>query len=435
MRTTIEKLVYGGEGLARENGETLFVPFVLPGEQVEVEIAERKKKLLRGRLTQLLKPSPDRIEPRCPHFGICGGCDYQHIAYDAQLALKEEILRETLRRIGRIDWKERIAVHRSPPWQYRNRAQWKVRPLGSSAKGMTSRPDASIGYFRARSSELCPIETCSIISPKLLTVFQALRSALANGALPQILREVEAFVDATDDHLLLTITCSGVPRLSEPLLQAFAKVVPSAKSILLRDVQGEHMALSGRGFLHYQVLNQQFRVGHLSFFQVNRFLVEEMAALVRDLAGTGDRAFDLYAGVGLFTAFLANRFSQIAAVEADPASARDLEDQIRPKGKPITVHNHSASAFLAKWRSKRSSSPPDAVVVDPPRAGLEDGVAEQLITLEPGLIVYVSCDPATLARDLAKLTAKVYTLREVHLFDMFPQTYHIESVVLLDRKR
>jgi 23S rRNA (uracil1939-C5)-methyltransferase len=435
MHVKIEKLVYGGEGLAHEGGETIFVPFVLPSEEAEIEIVERQKKLLRGRLTELLKASPLRVDPRCPHFGICGGCDYQHIPYDAQLEIKQEILRETLRRIGRIDWKEPIAVHASPPWEYRNRAQWKVRPLAGPNAGEPSTEVTSIGYFEARSSTLCPVETCSIVSPKLLATFHTLREALANGKLPPTLREIEAFADAGDDDLLLTVTCSSVPRPPEPLLQTLSRMLPAAKSILLQDAMGAHMALLGPGFLQYAVLQKSFRVGHLSFFQVNRFLVPEMTGVVCALAGSGELAFDLYAGVGLFAASLAERFSQVAAVEADPASARDLESVARSSAKKISVHNQPVGVFLNKWKSKRGARAPDVVVVDPPRAGLEGGVADQLVALAPRKIVYISCDPSTLARDLAKLSARAYTLRELHLFDMFTQTYHIESVVLLERGR
>lgn len=434
MRIKIEKLVYGGEGLAHQEGKALFVPFVLPGEEVDAELVEQAKKLDRGRVTRVLESSPNRTEPRCPHFGVCGGCDYQHISYDAQLELKEQILRETLHRIGRIDWKGPVTIHRSPPWEYRNRAQWKVRPSASQAQPDGAKSN-SIGYFRARSSVLCPVETCSIISPALLATFHTLRAELSNGALPPTLREIEAFVDASDKELLLTVTCSSLPRRAEPLLKAFSDILPAAKSILLQDAAGERMSLFGPGFLHYEALHKSFRVGHLSFFQVNRFLVDEMATTVRNLAGVGELALDLYAGVGLFAAMLADHFSQVIAVEAHPAAARDLEQIAQSNRATITVQNKPASAFLKNWKQGRRTHSPDVVVVDPPRAGLEDGVAEQLVARKPARIVYVSCDPSTLARDLAKLHSHRYTLQDIHLFDMFPQTYHIECVVLLERTR
>lgn len=435
MRIKIEKLVYGGEGLAHLEGKTVFVPFVLPGEEVDVEIVERAKKLDRGRVSRLLELSPDRIEPRCPHFRVCGGCDYQHISYDTQLELKEQILRETLHRIGHIDWKGPITIHRSPAWEYRNRAQWKVRSSNAPPTQPKGAEANSIGYFRARSSVLCPVKTCSIISPALLATFHTLREALASGVLPPALREIEAFADAADKALLLNVTCASLPRATEPLLKVFSNILPAAKSILLQDTAGERMSLFGPGFLNYQVLQKSFRVGHLSFFQVNRFLVGEMATTVHSLAGAGELAFDLYAGVGLFAAMLADHFSKVVAVEAHPASARDLEYAALSKRPTITAQNKPASAFLRKWKQDYHARTPDVAVVDPPRAGLEDGVAEQLAACKPSRIVYVSCDPSTLARDLAKLHFYQYTLQDIHLFDMFPQTYHIECVVLLERIR
>lgn len=435
MRTKIEKLVYGGDGLARENGETILAPFVLPGEKVEIEITERKKKLLRGHVTGILEAARERIDAPCPHFGICGGCDYQHMPYDVQLRIKEEILRETLRRIGRIEWKDAIAIHPSPPWEYRNRAQWKIRPAARGGSDNSSIESSAIGYFRARSTVLCPVHSCSIISPKLLATLQTLRQALTAGELPPTFLEIEAFADSTDDGLLLTATCSSVPRAADPLLRALNQLIPSAKSSLLRDTAGMRMALRGPGFLEYQVLQKTFRVGHLSFFQVNRCLVGEMARLVCDLAGSGELALDLYAGVGLFAAFLAEKFSEVAAVEADPASARDLATIVRATRNRISVHNQPTGVFLAESKHKRSLRGPDVVILDPPRAGLEQQVAEQLSAMAAPKIVYVSCDPSTLARDLAKLCSQAYTLRELHLIDMFAQTYHIESLAFLERRR
>jgi len=435
-RAIIEKLVYGGEGLAHANGETIFVPFVLAGEEAEVEIAERRKKLARGRVAHLLNSSPARIAPRCPHFGRCGGCDYQHACYEEQLRIKESILRETLRRIGRIEWDGPVVVHKSSPWEYRNRAQWKIQPAsGNATKTRSNSRNANIGYFRARSSALCPIEVCYIISPKLFGTFMVIRDALASGNLPSELREVEAFANADDTRLLLNVTCSFLPRNREGLLQKLADLIPSATSILLQDSAGSQMNLHGSGFLQYKALGKSFRVAHLSFFQVNRFLLEEFTRTVSSLAGNGALAFDLYAGVGLFTISLAEAFANVIAVESHPVAARDLEINAGAGGKSIAIHNQSVSEFLRKQARRGNASVPDVIVADPPRAGLDEGVAEQLARLSSPRIVYVSCDPATLARDLATLRNQGYTLRDIHLFDMFSQTYHIESVLLLERTR
>lgn len=434
-RVTIEKLVYGGEGLAHANGETIFVPFVLAGEETEIEIVERKKKLARGRVARLLNSSPARISPRCPHFGVCGGCDYQHASYEEQLRIKESILRETLRRIGRIEWEEPIAIHKSAPWEYRNRAQWKIQPVSGNAAKTGGSYGSNVGYFRARSSALCPVESCYIISPKLLETFTLIRGALANGDLPSELREVEAFASASDTEMLLNVTCTSVPRNREALLEKLAELIPSATSILLQDNTGAQMVLRGPGFLQYNTFGKSFRVAHLSFFQVNRFSLEELARTVSNLAGNGVLAFDLYAGMGLFTMFLAEAFASVVAVESHPVAARDLEINAAASNKSIAIHNQPVNECLRKQARRGNTSAPDVIVADPPRAGLDDGVAEQLARLSPPRIVYVSCDPATLARDLTTLRNLGYTLRDIHLFDMFPQTYHIESVALLERAR
>lgn len=433
MRATIEKLIYGGEGLAHENGEAVFVPFVLPGEEVEVEIVERKKKFVRGRLARVVTASPDRINAQCPHFGVCGGCDYQHISYESQLRYKEQILRETLRRIGKIEWTGPIALHASPPWRYRNRAQWQVRPVAGEGARFSAGYSSAIGYFRAGSSTLCPVEVCPILSPKLFAMFEVLRSALREGKLPETLREVEAFVDADDRGILLNISCTSLPRATESIARMFSERIENVKSVLIRDVRGERMSLHGPGFLQYKVAQSSFRVGHMSFFQVNRFLVDEMARIVAAAAGSGDIALDLYAGVGLFAMSLARSFSHIDAVEANPASARDLETNAGLSGKTIAARNNSTEGFLAEWKRKRGVAPPDVVVADPPRAGIEPDALEKLIDIAPQRIVYVSCDPSTLARDLAKFCAKEYALEEIYLLDMFPQTYHIEAIARLDR--
>ncbi|MGH9711553.1 MAG: 23S rRNA (uracil(1939)-C(5))-methyltransferase RlmD, partial [Candidatus Acidiferrales bacterium] len=363
------------------------------------------------------------------------GCDYQHVSYEAQLRYKEQILRETLRRLGHIDWKGPISVHASPPWQYRNRAQWKIQQIpGERGKTSTNEP-SGIGYFRAGSSTLCPVEVCPIVSPKLFATFEALRSALHERKLPDTLREVEAFVDAEDRGVLLNISCTSLPRAAESIAQMLNESIEDVKSILIQDARGERMSLHGPGFLQYKVAQSNFRVGHMSFFQVNRFLVNEMADVVAAAAGSGELVLDLYAGVGLFAMSLVRNFAHVEAVEANPASARDLETNAGLSGKTIVARNDSTEAFLTAWKRKRGIAAPDVVIADPPRAGIEPPALEKLIAIAPQRIIYASCDPSTLARDLARLCVKAYALSEVYLFDMFPQTYHIEAIARLDRVR
>jgi len=420
---TIEKLVYGGEGLAHHDGSTVFVPFVLPAERVAASAVEQKKQFVRARVERVLEPSPDRAQPRCLHFGICGGCHYQHIPYDAQLRYKTEILRETLRRIGRIDWKEEIAAHASPPWGYRNRAQWKVRPLGDAAGA-----GLGIGYFRASSTALCAVEDCAILSPLLLKTLGALRNALAAGTLPRELREIEAFACAGDSKLLLTATFTSFPARAQEVADKIREILPETESLLFHDPSRERMEVDGPGFVECEAAGRSYRVGHFSFFQVNRFLLDDLVREVAESEECGNLALDLFAGVGLFTLPLAQRFQHVVAVESNPAAAHDLI--ANATGAPtIEVRTADTEEFLEKFKDR-----PECVVLDPPRAGLTPGATKQLARIGPARITYVSCEPPTLARDLAALLQAGYEISAVHLFDLFPQTFHMETVVRLRRR-
>jgi 23S rRNA (uracil1939-C5)-methyltransferase len=444
MDVTIEKLIYGGDGLAHHEGSTVFVPFVLPAERVAVSPVEQKKKFVRARVDNLLEPSPQRVLPPCPHFGICGGCNYQHIPYEAQLAYKAEILRETLRRIGRIDWTGEIKTHASPPWSYRNRAQWKVRPpleaasdsavpTASAANKSPARLD--IGYFRANSTALCAVDECAILSPLLLKTLLGLRAALAAGELPRELREIEVFsnegacetTDPGGSKLLLTANFAGFPSRLAEHAETIRRVVPEAASVLFHDPSHDRMELFGPGFLETEAAGSKYRVGHFSFFQVNRFLIDD---LVRTVCDEENRrlALDLYAGVGLFSIPLAKHFERVVAVESNPAAVRDLETNMRGLG-TIEVRTADVERFL-----ERNKERPDFVVLDPPRDGLAPDAAKRLGRLQPARIAYVSCEPPTLARDLAVLIEAGYDCSEVHLFDLFPQTFHMETVVRLRRR-
>jgi 23S rRNA (uracil1939-C5)-methyltransferase len=434
MDLTIEKLIYGGEGLAHHDGATVFAPFVLPGERVAVTPVEQKKKFVRGRLEKILQASTERSAARCPHFGVCGGCHYQHIPYHAQLRYKSEILRETLRRLGRLEWTGEIVTRASsPPWGYRNRAQWKVRPLevGAAEAGDGGAPGSDrlgIGYFRANSTALCAVEDCSIISPLLLKTLLALRNALAAGALPRGLRELEAFVDAADSKLLVTATFAGFPSRAAEQAETFRRVVPEIASLLFHDPGHDRMELFGPGFLDYEAGGIAYRVGHLSFFQVNRFLVEELVREVVEHDDGGRLALDLFAGVGLFSVPLAKRFERVISVESNPAAAHDLETNMRGRG-TIEVRTAEVEQFLERTKER-----PELVVLDPPRAGVTPEAIQRIAKLAPSRITYVSCEPPTLARDLASFVKAGYDCTEMQLFDLFPQTFHMESLVRLRRR-
>jgi 23S rRNA (uracil1939-C5)-methyltransferase len=425
IEVTIEKLIYGGDGLAHHEGATVFVPYVIPGEEIAIQETERKKKFVRGLPEKIIKPSPERVAPPCPHFQICGGCHYQHIPYESQLRYKEEILRETLRRIGKIDWKGPITTHASAPFNYRNRAQWKVRNPDNGAP-------AEIGYFRAESTALVPIEVCPIVSPRLEATLAAIKKMLAARELPPSLREVEAFADSADERVLLTFSFAQIPQASANFPAAIRAALPWTASTLFQTVSQSRMELFGQGHVEQIVNGFTYRVSHFSFFQVNRQLTEEMSAAVQAAAGQGALALDLFAGVGLFSLPLTKCFKRVIAVESNPVAVTDCEanaaDNPDRPGE-LEIREADSLEFLRRFREK-----PDCIVLDPPRAGLSPEGAAKLLKKSPQRIVYVSCEPSTLARDLAAFVAAGYDIAAIDFFDVFPQTFHIETLVKLEKR-
>lgn len=428
MKVRIEKLVYGGEGLAyaygppgQSRGKPVFVPFVLPGEVVEVFPIQETRKLIRALPESIVQAAASRIEPPCPYFTRCGGCHYQHIPYEQQVELKLEILRETLRRLSGIDWGEEIPALPSPPWNYRNRIQLQLAPHPVTAERL------QLGFYRAGSHALCDIEQCLISSPKLNDLIRALNELNAAGKLPSSLRQIEAFVTHEDSPGWLSLGAVTFDFPTNEFAATLRHAWPGVESILFIETRSERRVLVGPGVSHYWVGEDSessgVRVSHNAFFQVNRYLLPEVAArATRNLEGT--LALDLYAGVGLFTRTLAQRFQRVVAVEADRHTAADLVANLAP-WPHVQVHCADVADFLRRWQE-----PVDCIVVDPPRMGLARGVVEELLRLRPPALVYLSCDPATLARDLKRLAVS-FTLSALELIDLFPQTFHIETLARL----
>jgi len=429
LRLSIEKLVYGGDGLAHTDGNTVFVPYVLPGEEVRAAAKTKKKKLIWAELLEVTSAAKERGKPKCPHFQRCGGCHYQHVPAAEQIRLKREILRETLSRLGGITWDGGIVEHAAEPFGYRNRAQWAVR------SGMPR----ALGYFLPESSVILPIDECPVLSPGLTRAFAELQEMTRAGTLPAGIREIEAFADSADEKIALNVAFDKFPKPAAELASDFRSALPQIESLLLLDQKKNRFELTGPGYLLHEAGGYKYRVSHLSFFQVNRFLIEDVLKTVTaDAHGT--LALDLYSGVGFFTLPLARAFHRVISVDANLAATRDLQSNAEAAGVTITSHNEHAEAFLQKTEEK-----PDFVVLDPPRAGLGAEAAVKLADLGAKEIVYLSCDPSTLARDLAVLTnssrkpkeisgpAVHYEIAAMHLFDLFPQTFHIETLVRLKR--
>ena len=428
LRISIEKLVYGGDGLAHADGNTVFVPYVLPGEEVRAATKSKRKKLVWANLLEVTSPSAQRERARCPHFQTCGGCHYQHIPPAEQLRLKQEILRETLSRLGGIQWSGPIQEHAAEPYGYRNRAQWAVRNANPRA----------IGYFLPESSVIVPIDECPVLSPLLAKTFGQLQELARSNRLPEKVLEIEAFADSADAKISLNVAFERFSKSAADLAAMFREALPQLESLLLADESKERFELTGPGYLFHEAGGFRYRVSHLSFFQVNRFLVEDLLRTV--VAGAkGESALDLYAGVGFFTLPLSRTFKRVVSVDANLTATRDLQVNTENAGVAVISHNEHAEEFLRK-----TTETPDFVVLDPPRSGLGAEAAAKLAALGAAEIAYLSCDPSTLARDLAVLTGSKkiastegagvrYEIAEMHMFDLFPQTYHIETLVRLKR--
>ena len=436
-------MIYGGDGLARlpadasGRGKAVFVPFVLTGEKVEASLTEQKPGFARAHVDKILETSPYRIQPACPYFGPCGGCHYQHASYEHQLEIKKDILRETLRRTAKLELSADIEVHPSPPWNYRNRSRLQVQAA----------PTFKAGYFKMSSHELLPVEQCPISSPLINRGISTLWQSGRAGKVPQGVREVEFFANAEDTQLLVEI--SSTPDSRRAALRTWAEdlcgTMPEISGVVVfRDQASaksaqEKLLTAGADHLTYKTARTAYRISAGSFFQTNRYLIDELVRIVIE-GQSGDLALDLYSGVGLFSTVLACDIRHIVSVESSQTSSADLSYNQPSNGEVIQA---TAEQYLARTEQKgrvgkgtvlpHSLHTPDLAVVDPPRSGLGERVARLLATLGAPRVVYVSCDPATLARDLVTLCAAGYRIAQLHLVDLFPQTYHLESVVHLVR--
>jgi 23S rRNA (uracil1939-C5)-methyltransferase len=440
MRLQIEKIVYGGAGLAHEDegaekGRAVFVPYTLPGEAVEAQVTTQASGYSEAALLRVIESSPERVAAGCPHFGECGGCQLQHGKYAGQLRIKRDILRETLERAGVADLPE-IEVHAGEPWGYRNRIRLRVATIDGEVR---------LGYNRRGGEEFLPVSECPIAAPLLLrAATELLRLCKADKNVERWMLaavEVELFANADESKLLVNLfvrkqasarfvdLCERlkavVPQLSGAGVAILAKDSAQRSRRMERPTAGVSWGATG---LQYRVAGLDYWVSRGGFFQVNRYLVDEMVRVVTEGRG-GRLAWDLYAGVGLFSRVLMRSFGQVVAVEGSPTAAADLAQGL--KGKGGRAVNSATADFLRDAVVQRER--PELIVLDPPRAGAGSEVCELLARVKAPEIVYVSCDPVTLSRDLRWMVDSGYRLEQLHMMDMFPQTFHLEAVAVLRR--
>ena len=418
VEVTIERMLPGGMGLAHADERTVMVPLAAPGDRLRIKIERTKGNVDFASIQEVLEPSPVRVEPPCPYFGRCGGCDFQQLNYQAQLDAKVEMVRDCLRRIGGIENPPDFQVTPAPnQWRYRSRAQWQYDSIRKR-----------LGYFEAGSRRVCDVAECAVLTPPLQETLQDLRRRMLDGSLPEDVRDFRAIVGDEDVSL--------APPLDS---QAVVDVT--------RSIYGEVYSLNAE-----------------SFFQTNADLLPPLIEAALGEAG-GETAIELYSGVGLFTLPLARRFTDLISVESNEAAERFARKNLANAGLAnAIIENEDVADWLENLDCANSSqvgkgglAPPtpnlkelrgqatlpylrgtsgdlqriDFLLLDPPRTGAESRVINAILRLRPKRICYVSCDPATLARDLKKLIAGGYTLDSLAAFDMFPQTHHVETVVHL----
>lgn len=376
----VQRIVPGGMGLAHAGGKTVFVSLAAPGDRVRVKVEREQGNVRFASIEEIVTPSPVRIEPPCPYFGRCGGCDFQQLTYEAQLAAKSEMIRDCLYRIARLENVPKIVVTPSPDaWRYRMRAMWQI-----------DQDERAIGYYERGSRRVCDVVDCAVLRPELQARLEAVRGTDWTQ-FPSDLK-----------HLDVVAGENGVS-----FSPAFA------------DFETDELRLTVRGEVYSYNAN--------SFFQINPSLLGPLIDFALGDA-SGATAIDLYSGVGLFTLPLSRHFKNLVAVESNPTAARFARRNLQDAG---LTNARVISAGVADWFRSLPGRAVDFILLDPPRDGAESAVIKGILDLHPPQISYVSCDPATLARDLRKLLAGGYTIRSIRGFDLFPQTHHVETVVRL----
>ena len=417
----VTALASDGDGIARTaEGRVVFVEGGVPGDRVELSVPRKQKGSLRARIARIVEASPDRVDPRCPHFGQCGGCQWQHVRYAAQLEAKRKNVRAALERIGGLSLDRDVEIVASPA-DYRYRARTRVVEV-----------EGGVGYRRRGSNETLRVDACPVLVSEV-------ESALLAHA-----RHVAASQERTRRESRSGGGRSG-PRSRESREWVItagsrgpARVEPADTATPESEGTQSASDAGSRQEIVVEVLGEQLRVGGPGFIQGNALLWDRLAREVRDRClmpnvGHSPRRFvELYAGIGFFTLPLARRGLTGLAVESDHQAVADLVFNLDRAGMQDTVEAIAAQVELRSDLSTWLASA-DLLLVDPPRTGLEASVREAIAKIGPRTLVYVSCDPATLARDLKLLVAHDYRVASVLAFDLFPHTPHVETVVRLER--
>ncbi|KPJ53446.1 hypothetical protein AMJ39_04705 [candidate division TA06 bacterium DG_24] len=437
LEARLHRFAQGGDAVGRCGELVVFVAGGVPGERVKVKLRERHRRYAKGTVADVLEPSGERVASPCPVFGQCGGCQWQMLEYGAQLRWKQELVKEALARIGGL---EDVPVHpvmgMKDPWRYRNKGQHPVSTKGARV---------TAGYYRRGSHEVIDIDSCPIQHPLVDRVMKAARRRLERRHIPiydeathrGIVRHLVIRASFSWPQAQLTIV-SRTRRAMVALARQLREDVPELVSIVQNVnkqrtnliLGPEYKTLSGRAWVSERIRPFVYRLSSSSFFQVNPTQTEVLCREAVDAAAlTGtERVIDVYAGVGTLSLFMAERARRVEGVENMASAVKDARKNVRLNG-ATNISFHLGDAGSALGRFDRC----DVIVLDPPRKGCDPGALRAIAALRPRRIVYVSCEPVTLARDLGRLAEAGYRTEAVQPIDMFPQTYHIECVARVVR--
>ena len=408
MNIRIENLAYGGEAIGRlPDGRAVFIPFAIPGELVQVRLIDEKPHYARAELNSVLEPSPRRIEARCSHFVTCGGCHYQHMDYPTQLEGKTSILREQLERIGGLKELPDLEVISSPDscWNYRNNVQFHLTPQGKP------------GFQKMHSNQTFAIRECHLPEASINRVWPQIEIEPMPGVERMSLRT------GVNDAMMLILESSNPQPLEFEIEEEALSVVYKSPSRSLVQAGSDHIVM--------EVMDRQFRVSASSFFQVNTIQAEAMVKHILSNLSIDDgmTLLDVYCGVGLFSAFIAEKVKLVVGIESSPEACTDFTSNL-DEYDHVSLYEDKAENVLEMVNFN-----PDVILMDPPREGLGIRAVDGILAQGASHLVYVSCDPATLARDAKRLINGGYSMMKLALVDMFPQTFHLESISYWERKK
>ncbi len=404
MKAKVEKIVSGGYGLCRTEQGVVLVPFVVPGEEVELELEGRRKGVMWGKVKRILKPSPHRIQPPCKFFGLCGGCQLQHMDYRAQLEAKKDMVLDNFQRIGKFTVDE-LELVPSPPWGYRTKIYFKA-------------VEGRLGFFKRASNELVEVDSCLLASDEANRIYRKLRFLFKEkGGDYLFVDEVVLLQNPLGQEFLLQFEASS----SRENLKEVADIDDAVKGV------GWGQTWYGKPYLEMRISGHSYLFSPSTFIQSNRFLLNRMLELVREWAGEGNLAYDLYAGTGFFSMVLAERYKKVVAVESNPSAEQLFKIASQLNGSPPVE-------FVTSKVENCLFDRAELFLLDPPRGGISKRVFQKVVGAGPSRIIYFSCDSAAVSRDLRWFLQAGFSIERAVMLDLFPQTAHVELAFLLVRK-